>query len=181
MPFEKNESFLKVWNSFEGLKYHVLGNHDMGVIYPECKGFRFNKTAGEAIEWTRARISSGSLSYLKSLKSLGEFSGGMFVHGSPADPLKEYLSDTGSASDSFTRMHRRVCFNGHTHVPCCFVKDGKGDVSHLPLAHGRSVKLKEDCMYLLNAGSVGQPRDGNPDASALIFDSKDSSGPGGKK
>jgi diadenosine tetraphosphatase ApaH/serine/threonine PP2A family protein phosphatase len=91
------------------------------------------------------------------------------VHASPFNPEAwEYVLDQGGAKRAFGATGQRVAFIGHSHTPVVFCDDGKAE----QFLQGQKVKIRENTRYIVNVGSVGQPRDGNPDASCVVFDDK---------
>ncbi len=146
----------------------LVGNHDLaaiGQLSPE----RFNLFARVAIEWTRQRLTSQTQVYLASLPPRAEKGGVLFVHGSPRDPVEEYILDPRTADGNFRSETFTVCFFGHTHVPMWFLFDGaRTSVRWLP--PNTPARLEEGMRHLVNVGSVGQPRDGDPRAAYLVYD-----------
>lgn len=148
----------------------VRGNHDDAA----CGGVsieNFNVDARIAAEWTRARIGAETRAYLNALPESLVPDGSSFtlVHGTPRNPIWEYLDSPWAAEDSLDAIGTPHCLVGHTHVPIVFRQRRRGGMaatvvlpeSRLQLDAGRAI---------LNPGSVGQPRDGNPSASYLILD-----------
>ena len=110
--------------------------------------------------------------YLESLPSLhqeGEFT---LAHGSPRQPVWEYILDPLVASINFRHFESQCCLVGHTHTAVIFEKDSNGDGSivHFP-RYDKPIRL-ESSRLIINPGSVGQPRDGDPQASYAIYDSQ---------
>jgi diadenosine tetraphosphatase ApaH/serine/threonine PP2A family protein phosphatase len=145
----------------------VRGNHDAAA----CGGSEiewFNPDARRAMEWTRNAISSESVGWLRALPDRTTFEACELVHGSPREPLWEYITSVPVARANLAALEQPVGLHGHTHVPVAFLEDdgrvaavGPGDGSALDLRGRRA---------LLNPGSVGQPRDGDPRASYAIFE-----------
>jgi predicted phosphodiesterase len=134
----------------------VRGNHDAAAAGgPEIDWF--NPDARRAMEWTRGVIADETRDWLVALPERRTESGCAFVHGSPREPLWEYVTSVGVARDNFRVLEASIGLHGHTHVPVAWVEDGKRFE-----IDGRRV--------LVNPGSVGQPRDGDPDASFAILD-----------
>ncbi len=131
----------------------VMGNHDFAVITGDTKWF--NSRAAEAIDWTRQKIFSLGLKYLSSLPRSRTVNIGklkmLMVHGSPTDHLFEYVHPETHEhlfNSYMKKFNVDIIASGHTHVP--FVWEGKNG-------------------FVINPGSVGQPRSGNPDASYIIL------------
>ncbi len=147
----------------------VAGNHDLGSTGRlELDGF--NVLARIACEWTAVALAPEGREFLQSLK-LVEKAGEavMLAHGSPRDPVWEYLTSEDCAARSFPLFEERICFIGHTHVPMIFslVGDSIGTVE---VYDGMRMELEPSGRYLINTGSVGQPRDGDKRACRCIFD-----------
>lgn len=150
----------------------VAGNHDWAAV-GKLALEQFNPAAAYVLEWTRRVLSP---SHIRFLESLGEkiipaehFT---LVHGSPRYPIWEYVLTRRDAAHVLDYLTTRYCFFGHTHTPLIFQAASKperscreipllADTSTYPLTHER---------LLINPGSVGQPRDGDPRASYMIFD-----------
>jgi len=145
----------------------VRGNHDAAA----CGGSEidwFNPEARRAMEWTRAAIGPSTLTWLSALPERLTLEGCALVHGSPREPLWEYITSVPVARANLGVLDAPIGLHGHTHLPVAFVEDdGRVDVvapragSELALAARRA---------LVNPGSVGQPRDGDPDASFIVLD-----------
>jgi diadenosine tetraphosphatase ApaH/serine/threonine PP2A family protein phosphatase len=148
----------------------LTGNHDAAVL-GKVSVADFNAAAQQAVLWTREQLTAGSRQFLaqrpSSLVADGEFT---LAHGSPRDPIWEYIIDTGVARANFACFETPVCLVGHTHVPAVFAVGGDGRV-HL-LRHGTRLALRGEQRYIVNPGSVGQPRDGDPRAAYAVFDSE---------
>lgn len=142
----------------------VLGNHDEAVLFPEKDRF-FNPVAREAIRWTRDRLSERAFAFLESLPCRVEMEDGTVVaHSTPEDPdLWIYLTQVEQARAYFEGTDFPLALFGHTHIPTVFVADEKGGVWEWK-ARG-AVRLAGDRRYMINPGSVGQPRDGDPRAA----------------
>jgi len=145
----------------------VRGNHDAAALGGD-EIEHFNPEARAAMEWTRGRISDVTRAWLAALpesRSDGEMT---LVHGSQRDPIWEYLTTASIARGSFAAMTTTHGLNGHTHVPAAFTLEADR-ISLLRPRDGESLSFT-GTRTLLNPGSVGQPRDGDPAASYLILD-----------
>lgn len=165
----------------------VAGNHDWGAI-GRLDTAEFNRDAAAALSWTRERLDGALQQYIAGLPTtlvLEEFT---LAHGSPRDHVREYVTHAGLARLNFDSFATPYCLIGHTHQPLVFEQafavESPGD--HTPELMGRSrratsirtfvpvsgepVALAQDRL-IVNPGSVGQPRDGNPDAAYMLFDS----------
>ncbi len=157
------------------LKAAIRGNHD-NLVLDLCDPEEFNYNARVAGLWTKDVLAPEHFEWLNQLDestSVADEDIGL-VHGSMADP-KEYLMYEDQALSTVQLMQETgltICFNGHTHVPAVFM--GKGDnVIRQVINQDHKVKeLNPDFFYVINPGSVGQPRDGNKKAAYAIFDSK---------
>lgn len=145
----------------------VRGNHDAAAIGGSEIDW-FNPDARRAAEWTRGVISDETRAWLTALPERRTEDGCDLVHGSPREPLWEYITSTEVARDNLTFLQVDVGLHGHTHVPVAWVEDGR----RVELVRGKRGRRLEigGRRALLNPGSVGQPRDGDPDASFAILD-----------
>lgn len=149
----------------------VRGNHDKAVA--GLMGLEwFNPTAAEAARWTRRALGSEALGRLARLPAgpVAMPGGVLLCHGTPHDE-DEYLVSEAAMAESFRTLQRdhpeaRWCLHGHTHAPLAVELKG-GRIRRLPAG---PVRFEASARYLLNPGSVGQPRDGNPRASFGILD-----------
>jgi len=144
----------------------VRGNHDAAAIDP-TESFKFNKNARAAIDWTRGELGGDDRDYIASLRLTELVEGLLLVHGSPEDPAGwHYVKDTMGASYQFEAFEEQFCLIGHTHLPMVVSLEG-GTVR---AETGSRIRLRPNIRYLINVGSVGQPRDGDPDAAYGILD-----------
>jgi predicted phosphodiesterase len=145
----------------------VRGNHDAAALGgPEIEWF--NPDARAAAEWTRDTMSSATRAWLESQPVVREIRSVTLVHGSPRDPLREYVASTGVARANLALLATRYGLHGHTHVPVAFIDDAPGLEIVDPEAG--TVLALDERTTLVNPGSVGQPRDGDPRASYLLLD-----------
>lgn len=145
----------------------VQGNHDAAAVGgPEIDWF--NPAARTAMEWTRTAIDAASRSWLAALPVTRVERDFTLVHGSPRDPIWEYVMTAEVAHENLAQLATTHGLNGHTHRPIAFVSAGSHTETRVP---GRDFTLSlDEGRTLLNPGSVGQPRDGSPDASFLVID-----------
>jgi diadenosine tetraphosphatase ApaH/serine/threonine PP2A family protein phosphatase len=146
----------------------IAGNHEWGVVGLLDLEY-FNELAAAAIEWTRERLDKDETDYLRSFKLIHEDKekGFTLVHGSPAEPGKFYYILNGDDAGFAARhLETALCFVGHSHVPGVFRSDS-GDISRVS---GHSIKMDRGKRYIVNVGSIGQPRDGDARASYAIYD-----------
>jgi len=149
----------------------VAGNHDWAAVGKLDITF-FNPYAQEAILWTQKALRPAVQQYLAALPSEWLHDGPrafLAVHASPRDPIEEYVLDAQTAGESFRERAFALCFVGHTHVPAMFVAAGNA-VEARPFPVEEEVRLDPAFRYLINVGSVGQPRDGDPRAAYAVLD-----------
>ncbi|RJO65603.1 MAG: metallophosphoesterase [Candidatus Omnitrophota bacterium] len=145
----------------------VAGNHDWASIDLFSVAY-FNPQAAKAIEWTRRELDTAAEVFLRSLPLVHTEEVFTLVHGSLDSPHDfNYIIDGYNAEQTFIRMQTAVCFVGHSHVAGVFVKDATDRLSYLS---EYPIEIKKGNHYLINVGSVGQPRDGNPRACYCVFD-----------
>jgi diadenosine tetraphosphatase ApaH/serine/threonine PP2A family protein phosphatase len=145
----------------------VRGNHDAAALGgPEIE--MFNVDAQRALRWTRSVMTDETTAWLAALPERVERDGYTLVHGSPRDPIWEYVSTTPIARAAMAALTTPAGLHGHTHVPVAYIEDdGRLEV----MSPGVGSRLVfDDRRVLLNPGSVGQPRDGIPTASWLLLD-----------
>ena len=152
----------------ERCAHAVLGNHDLaatenfGVEY-------FNDAAREAITWTQSVLTEESRNWLNTLPyelRLPEF---LLVHGAPINYF-EYVLDKRTAASAFKRTDAPLVFIGHTHIAEYWVQHADGSVGLKHMQHGGEVDLDPASRYIVDVGSVGQPRDLNPEASFVFYE-----------
>jgi diadenosine tetraphosphatase ApaH/serine/threonine PP2A family protein phosphatase len=145
----------------------VRGNHDAAAI-GGLEIDSFNLDARHAMEWTRRAIGDETRAWLRGLPERAALESYTLVHGSPRDPIWEYVTSTPVARAGFQAMDTPSGLHGHTHVPIAFLED---DGRLETMSPGAGSRLAFDGRrVLLNPGSVGQPRDGIPTASWLLLD-----------
>ena len=148
----------------------VMGNHELGLMNKSYLGW-FNQPTRRSLLLTQELLSSDTLEFIKGFKSALVSHGCRLVHGFPPESITTYLVDVSQSEFvwAFSDMQERMCFVGHTHVPEIVGFDG-GKVSRGPLHQGLR-SLEDGTKYIINVGSVGQPRDGNNRAKYVIWDS----------
>ena len=159
----------------------VRGNHDDAAGGGESIEF-FNPDGYRAMEWTRTRIDERTRLYLASLPETTVPGGSDFTlaHGSPSDPIWEYLDSAAAAGRNLPAFDTPYCLVGHTHVPRVFreARERSGGAATeptrmQPVRIGGDGRLTIDERRLIvNPGSVGQPRDGDPRASYILIDTQ---------
>jgi len=149
----------------------VAGNHDWASI-EKADISEFNLAAAEACLWTSKQLGSDDVDYLSVLPEVILQNDFTLVHGSPSKPLWEYVLSIGVAKQNFVHFDTNYCLVGHSHVPLVYAYDEKADdCRSIELSAGHSFDLGSERL-IINPGGVGQPRDGNPKASYMIYDSK---------
>lgn len=160
---------LDAMRTARGRKLYIRGNHDR-VAAGLDEGTTFNSAAREAAVWTRERLSSPNRHFLTTLvQGPLRHDGVMLCHGSPFDE-DEYVFTEPHAAQIFEIFDAPFILYGHTHLPVIFSIGPDGDVSGVLVRGEQSFRLDPKRRYLINPGSVGQPRDRNPDASCAIVD-----------
>jgi len=148
----------------------ILGNHDAAAINVIDTN-SFNLDARTSIEWTQNRLTKESSTFLESLPQKVEIRDVTLVHGSPRYPIWEYLLDAQTATQNFEHFDTPYCFIGHSHLPVVFSLNDAVPYTQLHIPNpDEKINLKP--RMILNPGSVGQPRDHNPQAAFAIYDDK---------
>jgi len=148
----------------------VRGNHDKVIADLESSSL-FNPAAAFSAEWSKLKISPANFQYLKKLPKGPQIVDRFITicHGSTFDE-DYYVFSQFEASESFKFMETSIGFFGHTHFPIIYyLRNEKLDV--VPLSENTRIKLDGNTCYLINPGSIGQPRDKNPASSYIVFDS----------
>lgn len=162
----------------------LQGNHEHALFHTTED---FNPKARAALEWTRGELVKGPLDappgraplpdyfdWLESLEPTRVDEVAQFAHGSPRDPVKEYMlprdaQNPQKLAANFARMQREVCFVGHSHVPAIYFEDGR--LYRPKDTEGPyDLELAPRKRAIVNVGSVGQPRDGDPRLSYVVFE-----------
>jgi diadenosine tetraphosphatase ApaH/serine/threonine PP2A family protein phosphatase len=148
----------------------LAGNHDHAVI-GRLSTIGFNEAAALAVEWTMTVLSKNSAEFLNRLPLILRFDAIMAVHATPDVPGEwHYIMRQSDIERNLEVQQSPICFFGHSHIPVAFSRDPKGDILVLDTA---DVKFRDGWKYLINVGSVGQPRDGDPRAAYGILDTHD--------
>ena len=155
------------------LRSMVAGNHDLAAVGRFPVEW-FNDIAAEALRWTADQLPPHLLDALRGLEASERSTEGLVVHGSVVEPASEYLmpEESQAATRSFEAEGFDRCFFGHTHVPTAFIRSPDGTVRGRAMREGERLDLEPGSRYLLNPGSVGQPRDGSPLAAFLVVDTE---------
>jgi diadenosine tetraphosphatase ApaH/serine/threonine PP2A family protein phosphatase len=151
----------------------LAGNHDLAVL-GALDISTFSEAAATAVEWTRENVSEETLEFLGELEPAASQSEVGLFHASPRDPIWEYVLTTDQAEAGFDAQEERVGLIGHSHIALFFVRAPgarQGYAQGAPAAAGAEVEIGGGD-WLLNPGSVGQPRDGDPRAAWLELDTE---------
>jgi diadenosine tetraphosphatase ApaH/serine/threonine PP2A family protein phosphatase len=151
-------------------EFSVLGNHDAACINMLSFDW-FNPLARDAIIWSEGKLTKNNRKWLEKLDYTIEYQDFLISHGLPLNPEAfEYDDDIIKIKRYFNVLGKlyKVCFIGHTHRPLVFMSDNKSE--KIMIDNNNQVKIKLDKKYLINVGSVGQPRDRNPLSCYTIFD-----------
>lgn len=148
----------------------MLGNHDVAVI-GRMPFETFNGDARRSLSWTEKVLNADNVNFLRALPQNTKVRGqATLAHGSPRDPLWEYVLNTLSARLNFDHFDTPWCFVGHSHIQCLFrLEEATDRVSLETIKADQTIELTP--RMLLNPGSVGQPRDRDPRAAYAIYDS----------
>ncbi len=158
-------------------QFSLLGNHEEAVLY---YAEDFNEKARRAIEWTKEQLNSPDYdkesnyriwNYLDGMERQRVWNDVLLVHASPRNPTKEYLlpqdvRNPEKLTGIFDALDQNVCFCGHSHVPGVYTED----LSFQPARELEGGYRPDDRKCVINVGSVGQPRDGDPRACYVLFD-----------
>lgn len=150
----------------------LAGNHDLAVV-GKIPLKTFNPIAREAILWHRAHLTAESWQWLASLPSRAEVAGVTLAHGSPDHPEWEYVTDEQTALANYDAFETPICLIGHSHLAVgwrMWQENSNIAVQWVAESPGTPVDLDLDAKWLLNPGSVGQPRDHDPRASFGVLD-----------
>ncbi len=154
----------------ERAEVKLMGNHDyaaLGLIETNL----FNVYAQESMEWTKNVLSDKSLKILSGFAMDHRFDQSYLVHSTPKEPQEwDYILDLDDAEENFKYFNKQICFIGHSHSPAIIKKSGDRHC----FVHGESrSEIEEEFKYIVNIGSVGQPRDGCNQACYLIYNTNE--------
>ena len=151
----------------------VAGNHDLAATF-KIPLTDFNQYAAAACAWNSEQLTEEETVYLESLPLRIQTDQFTLVHGSPRDPVWEYVFNTFIAADNFAHFQTPFCLVGHTHIPAVFIDmrvGGQGTCHAYHLVPEEPFSVPRDARIIYNPGGVGQPRDGDPRASYGLYDS----------
>lgn len=147
----------------------IMGNHDHAVLGLTDVAY-FNQYAKFAVLWTRQVLTEENSWTLQEYPFRASEGDLLFVHSTPLHPERwDYIFNPLEGQYYLQHLEERVCFIGHSHQPLFFEKDQDGQII-FDRKFSFSLPIQAGCKYIINVGSVGQPRDGNPDASCAIYD-----------
>lgn len=151
----------------------LVGNHDLALL-GALDISTFSEAAAAAVEWTRGNVGEETLDYLRSLEPEASRDGVGLFHASPRDPIWEYVLSTDQADAGLDAQEERVGLIGHSHISLFFVRaagDARCHAQGAQATDGTEIEIGEG-EWLLNPGSIGQPRDGDPRAAWLELDTE---------
>lgn len=149
----------------------LVGNHDLAVL-GALDIAAFSEAAATAVAWTRENVAARTLEMLRELEPAGAREGIALFHASPRDPVWEYVLSAEQADANLDAHEAQIALIGHSHTSLFFVRraaEAQGEVRGAEAGDGTQLELGSD-RWLLNPGSVGQPRDGDPRAAWLELD-----------
>jgi diadenosine tetraphosphatase ApaH/serine/threonine PP2A family protein phosphatase len=149
----------------------LVGNHDLALL-GALDIATFSESAAAAVEWTRENVDAETLEFLRGLEPTASQQGVGLFHASPRDPIWEYVLSTDQAEAGFDAQEERLGLIGHSHIALFFARapGARPGYAQGPQAEaGLEIEMPEG-KWLLNPGSVGQPRDGDPRAAWLELD-----------
>lgn len=148
----------------------IMGNHDAALMgYIDIH--TFNEQAARAVAIQSEMLNTESRDFLELLDIVIEEGDITFAHGSPRDPIWEYIVNSHIARDNFSAYQSRICLIGHTHIPSIFIENPHARPGILTPQHAD--RWRSEKRFILNPGSVGQPRDHNPKAAYVIWDDEE--------
>ncbi len=145
----------------------LMGNHDYSAL-GLLDVADFNSYARDAIAYTTAVLDSRAIATLSSLRLTAETENHLFVHATPDDPSAwNYCLSIHEAEKQFRSFKKRICFLGHSHKPIAYGHTFAGETYTI---RPEEIKLEPESRYIVNTGSVGQPRDGDPRSCYVLHD-----------
>jgi len=147
----------------------TMGNHDAAVA-EKIDITDFNDYAITAVEINKGLLADEDIRYLSMLQYQYEEQSILFVHGSPNVPVMEYMTTLKILRENIGRMKSPICVAGHTHLPMVYSLSSDGKEEIFDIQGEEVIPLKEDVEYIINVGSVGQPRDGDNRSCFIYLD-----------
>ncbi|MCD6407861.1 metallophosphoesterase family protein [bacterium] len=151
----------------------LKGNHEKGIVENDYS--RFKKIGEISLRWTKEQLNSEQLKKIETWPEKAEMDDMIFVHGSLSSPLFKYIFKKEDCIEEFALLYKKVCFIAHTHIPGGFrKKEGEEKIEQLycDFSGKMELTLEDDYFYIINVGSVGQPRDGLPFSCVSIYDTQ---------
>jgi predicted phosphodiesterase len=148
----------------------LAGNHDFAAVGKTDTAY-FNRYARKSCEWTKTELTSDNQEFLSSLPIDIEKLGVHWSHSSPYQPKRWHYVTSAMDQRQFEHFEKPVCFLGHTHIPLILELTPDGVTNEYSVTE---MTLKKDCRYMINPGSLGQPRDLNPNPSFVTYDAEKS-------
>lgn len=147
----------------------LAGNHDWAAL-GRLDIRTFNPDARKAVDWTRETLTPENTAYLEALPTTFVIGNYTLAHGSPREPVWEYILEPLIAALNFSHFETPYCLVGHTHQPIIYeMTSDQGDTEAIAPQYGKR-RVLNGHRQIINPGSVGQPRDANPDAAYAILD-----------
>ena len=147
----------------------LSGNHDWAVL-GKLDTDEFNDDARKLVRWTRHELTEENKAYLAGLPPLHVAAPFTLAHASPRHPVWEYILDLQTALENFEYFQTPACLVGHSHIPALFSLDEvASELNFYLIGHGDTVDMSRGRL-IINPGSVGQPRDGDPRAAYALLD-----------
>ena len=147
----------------------LMGNHDYAALGLMETDY-FNQYAAESMSWTKDSIDQNTIEILSDFELTDKVDNLTLVHASPKEPDKwHYILDLDDVIENFEYFESQICLIGHTHRPYIVTKDEEGNCS---ISQKENEKIYDNKRYLINIGSVGQPRDSDPRSCYLIYDTE---------
>ncbi len=157
----------------EGKFICIAGNHDLAAGGKMDSSEAFNSEADTAVQWTAQQLNMADRTFLASLPTEEQHGDFTLVHGSPLDPVWEYLTNVRLAQLNFDYFASRYCLVGHTHVPLVFrqpMPEAPAQTYETIVPQPDEPLYLDDRRLIINPGAVGQPRDGHPEAAYMLLD-----------
>ncbi len=148
----------------------IIGNHDAAAL-KIIDAESFNPEARNALIWTRNTLTESNKVFLGSLKEQAIWENVTLTHGSPRQPIWEYILDIRTATQNFEFFSTQICLIGHTHLPVIYTFSGSNNHARLAVPEANQ-KITLPDRSIVNPGSVGQPRDRDPRAAYAILDTE---------
>lgn len=148
----------------------IIGNHDAAAL-KIIDAESFNPEARNALIWTRNTLTESNKIFLGSLKERAIWENVTITHGSPRQPIWEYILDIRTATQNFEFFSTQICLIGHTHLPVIYTFSGSNNHARFTVPEANQ-KIALPDRSIVNPGSVGQPRDRDPRAAYAIFDTE---------